>query len=144
MLPPYLEPAVEMIRRALSDVGNVSRSGHSLVWTSTGQQRKAHLTIMARGGRTTVRASEHMSQLAGGLSIWLLGGSVFLGSLAFAVGISGLHSAIAGGAFTMATVAGSYGAVRTIYGAVVRQRARQLRHLVGDVAEYFTSTLRNE
>jgi eukaryotic-like serine/threonine-protein kinase len=136
-----LEMAVEMVRRAMSDVGNVSRSSHSLVWTSTGQQRKAHLTIMTRGGRTTVRASEHMSQLAGGLSVGLLGGVVFLGSLAFAAGFAGLHSAITGFTLAMAVAAGSYGLVRTIYGAVVRQRERQLRQLVGDVAEYFRDSM---
>jgi hypothetical protein len=124
-----------MIRRAMSDVGSVSRSSHSLVWSSAGQQRKAHVTVMTRGGRTTVRASEHMSQLAGGLSGGLLGSAALLGSIGFAVGISGLHSGLA--AFTLLTVAaaGSFGVVRAIYGAVVRQRERQLRGLVGDVAE---------
>jgi eukaryotic-like serine/threonine-protein kinase len=132
-----LEMAVELIRRAMRDVGIVSRLGRSLTWTSTGANRKVHVVILPRGGRTTVRATEQLMQLAGGLFGGIMGGmGGGFGTLAIALGAGEFGSAVMAIGLAAAAVGSSYGLARTIYVSVASHRSRELQRVVTEVAEF--------
>ena len=132
-----LEMAVELIRRAMKQVGVVSRIGRSLSWSSVGDERKVDITIMARGGKTVIRANERLGPLAGGLFGGIMGGvGGGGGSIAMAVGMNTFHSAGLAVAMWMSVVGGAYALARGIYVSVVRDRQTALRRLVGELAEY--------
>jgi hypothetical protein len=132
-----LEIAVELIRRSMKQVGVVSRIGRSLSWNSVGDTRKVDLTIVARGGKTVIQASERLSRLAGGLFGGIIGGvGGGGGSLAMAVGMGALNSVPVALAMWLSMVGGSYVLARGIYTSVARDHQQQLRRLVTEIAEY--------
>ena len=132
-----LEIAVELIRRAMKQVGVVSRIGRSLSWSSVGDERKVDITIVARGGQTMVRANERLGQLAGGLFGGIMGGvGGGGGGVAMAIGAGSLHSLPIAFAMWASVAGGSYVLARGIYSSVARDRQGQLRRLVMDIAEY--------
>ncbi len=132
-----LEIAVELIRRAMKQVGVVSRIGRSLSWSSVGDERKVDITIVARGGQTMIRANERLGQLAGGLFGGIMGGvGGGGGGVAMAIGAGSLHSLPIAFAMWASVAGGSYVLARGIYSSVARDRQGQLRRLVMDIAEY--------
>ncbi len=132
-----LEIAVELIRRAMKQVGVVSRIGRSLSWSSVGDERKVDITIVARSGQTMIRANERLGQLAGGLFGGIMGGvGGGGGGVAMAVGAGSLHSLPLAFAMWASVAGGSYALARGIYSSVARDRQAQLRRLVMDIAEY--------
>ena len=132
-----LEIAVELIRRAMKQVGVVSRIGRSLSWSSVGDERKVDITIVARSGQTLIRANERLGQLAGGLFGGIMGGvGGGGGGIAMAVGAGSLHSLPIAFAMWASVAGGSYALARGIYSSVARDRQAQLRRLVMDIAEY--------
>lgn len=132
-----LEIAVELVRRAMRQVGVVSRIGRSLSWSTVGDQRKVDLTIVARGGHTVIRADERLGALAGGLFGGIMGGmGGGGGSAALAIGGGALHSLAAAIGMWLSVVGGSYALARGIYTSVARDRQEQLRRLVTDIAEF--------
>ena len=132
-----LEMAVELIRRAMKQVGVVSRIGRSLSWSSVGDERKVDITIMARGGKTIIRANERLGNLAGGLFGGIMGGvGGGGGGLIMGLGTSVFHSVAVGLGIWGGIIAGAYALARTIYTTVAHDRQNRLRRLVADIAEY--------
>src|SRR5262249_53001570 len=114
-----LEIAVELIRRAMKQVGVVSRIGRSLSWSSVGDERKVDITIVARNGQTMIRANERLGQLAGGLFGGIIGGvGGGGGSAAMAIGASTLHSLPIAFAMWASVAGGAYALARGIYSSV--------------------------
>ena len=132
-----LEIAIELIRRAMKQVGVVSRIGRSLSWSSVGDERKVDITIVARRGQTVIRANERLGHLAGGLFGGIVGGmGGGGGSAALAVGVGTLHSLALAFGMWISVVGGSYALARGIYTSVARDRQSQLRRLVTEIGEY--------
>ncbi len=130
-----LEAAVTHIRQTLGQVGVVSHVGGSLNWLANGRARKLHISLLTRGGQTTIEAHEKLAPLAGviyGGGVWGVG--VFgLGWLAFIVGLNTLHSTPIALGLWGTMVAASWGATRAIYTRLVARRQRQLGSLVEDI-----------
>ena len=55
------------VDRALADVGVASTVGRSLSWVSADAQRKVHISVQVRGGRTTIRVGERLAPLRGSI-----------------------------------------------------------------------------
>ncbi len=74
------EVLVEEIRSHVGEIGTVSTLGRSLAWTSgpamqgATSSRVVHVSVAARGGKTTLRIEEKLGMLIGGLYGGLLGG----------------------------------------------------------------------
>jgi hypothetical protein len=109
-----LDVLAEVIRRELNDVGNVSALGRSLTWSSSQKERQVRVSVFVRGGRTTIRVSERMAQLA-------------LMNLTFSPVLAALGAA--------GVVLSSYGLSRTIFKHIVGSRERVLRRLTNDLSE---------
>jgi len=132
-----LELAVELIRRSMKQVGVVSRIGRSLSWSSVGDERKVDITIIARGGKTVIRANERLGHLAGGLFGGIMGGvGGGGGGVAMGIGTGTFHSVPIALGMWLSVIGASYVLARTIYTSVTRGREQELRRLVAEIAEY--------
>ena len=127
---------IETIRRALGDVGTVSTVGRTLSWVSTDPQRKVHITVQLRGGRTTVRVGERLAALRSSVFGGVMGGIGGGGG----VGLGGLVAGVTHFpplALVTATLIFTTSAVaaRIIYGRTVRDRQRSLQALTQQLGE---------
>ena len=127
---------IETIRRTLGDVGVVSTVGRTLSWVSADPQRKVHISVQVRGGRTTIRVGERLTALRGSTFGGIVGG--FGGGFGFAtmgllMGTAHLFPlALASAGVIVGT---SYGVARLMYGRVVRDRDSILRTLTERLGE---------
>ncbi|MCX4241259.1 hypothetical protein [Paraliomyxa miuraensis] len=56
---------LEVLRRLLGDPGKLEREGETRIWSTQGEGRRVHLTIVEHEGSTTVRLEESMPTEAG-------------------------------------------------------------------------------
>ena len=133
---------VDTIRRRLGEAGQFGSIGRSVSWSSNSKNRRLQISILSRHGKTTIRADERMPPLAGavfgGVMDGVGGGS---GGLAFAIGMAGFHSVAASLGVWGAIIGGSYLLARTIYGAQVRRRGKELRDLVEELGAQARDTI---
>jgi hypothetical protein len=130
------ELLVNIIQRTMGDPGHVTTLGRSLHWASAHQQRRLQISMVPRGGRTTIRVDERLHQLMGGLFGGVVGGGGggVGGGMALPLTIAMTHSPLAGfGAFA-ATAFTAYLAARGIYRQVRSSRERDLVRLVDELA----------
>ena len=139
--PDSFEILVNIIQRTLGDPGHVSTLGRSLHFALVHQQRRLQISIVPRGGRTTIRVDERLSPLIGGLFGGVVGGGGggIGGGMALPLGIAVTHSPLVGfGAFG-ATALAAYLTARGIYRRVRGHRERELIDLVDQLASQITS-----
>ena len=139
--PDSFEVLVNMIQRAMGDPGHVSTLGRSLHFALVHQQRRLQISIVPRGGRTTIRVDERLAPLIGGLFGGIVGGGGggVGGGMALPLGIALTHSPVAGfGAFG-ATALAAYLTARSIFRQVRAGRERDLIQLVNDLAGQISS-----
>jgi len=136
-LPPgAYEALAETIRNTISSPGHVSTLGKSFEWNSANPQRSLRVTVTPRAGRTVIRIEERFRNLVGGLFGGIVGGvgggggGAALGVIGGAFHNIGLALATAG-----AALVGSFLLARTIFRAVVRQRAGQLGRVLDALVE---------
>ena len=127
---------IETIRRTLGDVGVVGTVGRTLSWSSADPERKIHITVHVRGGRTTIRVGERLAQLrnsvfGGGVGGFGTGGGIGVMSLIF--GITDVAPLALAGAGLI--LGGSYVGSRTVYARLTRDRERALRTLTDRLGE---------
>jgi len=124
---------LDVIRRDIGETGTLGSVGRSFTWQSAGR-RSIQVAVLPRGGKTTIRVSENLRNLAGGLFGGIMGGygggtsgmwvAVAVGSHSPAIGI-GLWLCNLGLAFTVAR-----GILRNLGG----RRGNALRVLAEDLA----------
>lgn len=119
----------DIIRRATNDPGQLAPIGRSFSWHAHGANRNLQIAVVPRGGKTTIRVSESMKTLAGGLYGGIIGG--FGGGSAGAwAGIAAhFRDPIFGLLMWTGTIALAYAGARGGFGVVSRRRAKQLRAL---------------
>jgi hypothetical protein len=133
-----VDAVAEYIRHVLRVKGSATRFGRALTWTSRSVNRQIDITITARGGKTIIRADEHLGTLAGGLYGGLVGGMGGGGlAVGIAVGVGAMHSGPVALGIALAFVTSSYGLARTIFTTSAESRERELRRLVERIAEQF-------
>jgi predicted Ser/Thr protein kinase len=126
---------VDTIRRRLGDAGHVGTIGRSVSWSSAIKNRRVQISIVPRHGKTMIRIDERLGQLAGGLFGGIIGGGGGgSGGLAMAIGTAVFHSLAVSLGIWGATIGGAYLLARTIYGAQVRRRRKELRALIEELA----------
>lgn len=126
----------ETIRRRIGDAGALTAVGRSLTWNTISDRRKVHVSVLARNGRTTVRAVENAGSLAGALFGGIMGGAgagmtgVFVG-----VGVNLFHTARAGLLLEAGWLVVMYGLARTLFANRIGKRKNTLRLLTEELAE---------
>lgn len=129
---PAHEEMVEALRERFGMVGQTTRVGRTLAWTTLGAptQRFVEISVSARKGRTLIRARERLSNQAGGLFGGVVGGAG-LGGLGLIVPVAVALGARAVVPFIAAVwVLGIYAAVRAGFGGLARRRDAELRAAV--------------
>lgn len=133
------EPLINEIRRTFGDNGVPSVLGRTLAWTSSYQGghrrqngRSINVSVVSRGGLTTIRVEEELRNLAGGLFGGLVGGGGGgTTGLSAALGMGVFHSAAVAAVLWVGIAGGFYTLARTIFGRIAIKRERELRDLIG-------------
>ncbi len=132
------EPLIAEIRRTFGDNGLPSVLGKSLAWSSgIGGRRRASgrhvdVSIVTRGGITTIRVEEELRNVAGALFGAIVGGGGGgTTGISMAIGLGVFHSAPVAALLWVTVAGGMYTLARTIFGRMSWGRERQLRELIG-------------
>lgn len=135
---------VDTIRRRMEMAGAVNAVGRSLTWTTLARNRSAHVSIISRHGKTTIRIAENMewlvrrSRVVGAVgSAYLTGISVSLlaGAHWPAAGVVSVGAAVLGGVLAMAR----YSFVNS-----VRKRQKRFRGLLVALAQQAQESIEAE
>ena len=65
---------LDIIRREVGEVGQIGSVGRTFSWSVSNQSRKLQISVMPRGGKTTVRVDEQLTHLTGGIFGGMMGG----------------------------------------------------------------------
>ncbi|HEX4682605.1 MAG TPA: serine/threonine-protein kinase [Gemmatimonadaceae bacterium] len=121
---------IDVIRAELAEGGALGAVGRSFTWQSHPGKRSTQVSVFPRNGRTTIRVSESLRNVAGaafgGLMGGVGGGSMGIwGGVGAAVGSIGFAAVMWSG-----TLAVAYVTARGIFGTVSARREKALRKLV--------------
>ncbi|HEY8164750.1 MAG TPA: hypothetical protein VIF83_04275 [Gemmatimonadaceae bacterium] len=133
------ENLVNEIRRTIGDNGITSVLGRTLAWTSTttggrrhARGRQIDVSVISRGGVTTIRVEEELRNVAGALFGGLVGGGGGgTSGISIGIGMGVFHSAPMAGLIWVLIAGGFYTLARTIFGHISAKREKELRELVG-------------
>lgn len=133
---------IETIRRRVGEAGALTAVGRSLTWNTLAKNRTVHVSVMSRNGKTTVRAIENMSQLAGGLFGGIMGGAGGgMSGIVISGGINVFHSPIGAVVVEVGWVAAMYGLARTIFAYRSRKRKNTLMQLTEELTEQIRESI---
>lgn len=136
------EPLIAEIRRTFGDNGLPSVLGKSLAWSSgiRGRRRSSgrhiDVSVVTRGGITTIRVEEELRNLAGALFGGIVGGGGGgTTGITMAIGMGVFHSAPVAGLLWVTVAGGMYTLARTIFGRMAWGRERELSGLIDRLEE---------
>jgi hypothetical protein len=142
------ESLIALVRRKLGDNGLPSVLGRSLAWSSSqgarrkGQGRLIDLSVVPRGGVTTIRVEEELRNIAGGLFGGLVGGGGGgTTGISIGIGMGVLHSVEFAALLWVAVASGFYALARTIFGNIAAKREHELRELADRLEEQVTAAV---
>jgi serine/threonine-protein kinase len=129
---------VDVIRHVTGDSGLIGTVGRSFSWQTAqsvqSRRRNLQVSVLPRGGKTTIRVSENLSGAVGGLFGGIIGGFGG-GTTGIWIGIGvNFHSAALAVGLCLGSIGVAYTAARTIFGVVSRRRRRLLRSLTEALA----------
>ncbi|HJR63069.1 MAG TPA: serine/threonine-protein kinase [Gemmatimonadaceae bacterium] len=131
------EILVDIIRRSMNDLGIVSTLGRTVSWNSTNPKRQVRVTVMPRGGWTTIRVGERLGKLAGEIYGGVMGGGGGgVGGVVMGLTIEAFRSAPITIAAVATLIGAAYGVARAIFTTNVRRRSRMLRDLLRELGEH--------
>src|SRR5215212_782254 len=143
------EPIVNEIRRTFGDNGVPSVLGKTLAWTSTSaggrrnsRGRQIDISIMSRGGVTTIRVEEELRNIAGALFGGLVGGGGGgTTGITIGIGMGVFQSPIIAALLWFGMAGGFYTLARTIFGRIASKREKQLSELADRLQEQVESAV---
>jgi eukaryotic-like serine/threonine-protein kinase len=142
------EPLIAEVRRTFGDNGIPSVLGRSLAWSSSGtarrkpQGRNLDVSVVVRGGVTTIRVEEELRNLAGGLFGGLMGGGAGgTTGITIGVGMSVFQSFPIAALMWVTAAGGFYALARTIFGNISEKREKELRGLADRLEELVTAAV---
>lgn len=126
---------VESIRRTIGDVGLVSAVGSSFTWTSTEDNRKIHINVQIRNGRTIIRAGERLGAFSGSVYGGGIGGFGFGAGGGIAGAVMGVtQSGFLAGSTLLAAMTLATAITRVVFTRLVQRRRTELRELTERLA----------
>ena len=106
------------------------------------QGRQIDVSVVPRGGVTTIRVEEELRNLAGGLFGGLVGGGGGGSTgISIGIGLGAFHSAPLAVMLWVAVAGGFYTLARTIFGSIAAKRERELRELANRLEEQVTAAV---
>ena len=136
---------LDIIRREIGEVGQIGSVGRTFSWSVSNQNRKLQISVMPRGGRTTVRIDEQLSNVAGGVFGGIMGGGGGGGGAAMMGVIAGTtHQPLIGLAAWLATIAGAYGTARFTLGRIAKSKREKLTEIAHMLANQIAESTASE
>jgi serine/threonine-protein kinase len=126
---------LDVIRREIGEVGQIGSVGRTFSWAVSNQQRKLQISVMPRGGKTTVRLDEQLGNIAGGVFGGMMGGiggglgGAVMGSIA-----GGAHEPLLGLAAWLAVVTSAFAGARFTLRRIFNSRRDKLREVASQLA----------
>ena len=135
--PDVYEPIVNELRRTFGDNGVPSVLGKTLAWTSTqtggrrhSRGRQVDVSVISRGGVTTIRVEEELRNIAGALFGGLVGGGGGgTTGISVGIGLGTFHSAPLAAMIWIAVAGGFYTLARAIFSNLAEKREKELGEL---------------
>jgi serine/threonine-protein kinase len=126
---------VDIIRRETNLTGILASVRRSFSWQTHPGGRSMQVSVLPRGGKTTIRVSENLKQVAGGIFGGLVGTTG--GALApIMVGVGAkLHNPVFAASVWLGSVLISYATSRGLFWHTTRSRDKDLRGLAEALAE---------
>ena len=126
---------LDLIRREIGEVGQIGSVGRTFSWSVSNQNRKLQISVMPRGGKTTVRIDEQLGNLAGGVFGGIMGGGGGgMGGMVMGIVAGSSHQPLLGLAGWLATIAASFGAARMTLGRIATNRHGKLNEIAHVIA----------
>jgi serine/threonine-protein kinase len=125
---------VDTIRKHTGETGQLASIGRSFAWGSDPRSGTVHVSLLPRGGKTTIRVSESARALATGLFGGIVG-AIGLGTLPVWLGIAlrssnaGAGAALAGGVLVL-----TWATARALFARSTAKREQALRELAEELA----------
>ena len=125
---------LDVIRHRTSEAGQVSSVGRSFLWQTQPPKRNLSVSVLARNGKTTIRVSETMKQLAGALFGGIIGGFGG-GSSGLWIGLGArMHDPVLALSMWVGTVALSFMTARGFFSRTTHKREKEIQALAEHVA----------
>lgn len=124
---------IDAIRRNVGESGALGAVGRSFAWQSAGR-RSVQVSVVPRNGKTTIRVSENLRNLAGGLFGGIMGGYGG-GSTGIWLGIAmAMRHPLLGAALWFGNIGLAYGVARGVFRSMSNRRGDALRVLAEELA----------
>jgi hypothetical protein len=109
--------------------------GRTFSWSVSNQSRKLQISVMPRGGKTTVRIDEQLGQIAGGVFGGIMGGGGGgIGGMVMGIYTGMTHQPLLGLAGWLATIGASFGAARLTLRHLAASRHTKLTEIAHVIA----------
>lgn len=131
-----MDELVDVLRERFGAVGTIEQGGRGLAWKlqPPDTNRVVQVTVVPADGRTVIRVTERLGNLAGGLFGGIVGG-VGGGGLGLVLPLTALIAPLAAPVAGAVWLLTTYGAVRAGYRASVRRRATELGAVIDELSE---------
>jgi serine/threonine protein kinase len=124
----------EVIRRVTATPGQAAAVGRAFSWQAHPEKRTLQVSVIPRGGKTTIGVSENLKPLAGGT----FGGAMGpIGAMSAAIftGIGAkMHDPLAAVLMWVGTISLAYAGARLTFGRISRTRQTEVRELADALA----------
>jgi serine/threonine protein kinase len=122
------------IRHLTGESGQMATVGRSFSWQTSGDRRNMQVSVLSRGGKTTIRVSEHLRRAAGAYFGGIMGG-VGGGTAGVWVGIAArAHNVPLGIGLWIVAIGATYLTARGLFMITSNKRADELRSLAETLA----------
>jgi len=146
------EALIDIVRRTIGENGMPNVLGRTLSWSSSYQGgrrrsrgRRVDVTVVARGGVTTIRVEEELRDVAGALIGGLVGGGGGgTTGITVGLGMSQFHSAPIALMLWLGAAGGFYLLARTIFGNISEKREKQLKALADRLESQITEAVESQ
>src|SRR5690349_3502359 len=118
---------LDIIRREIGEVGQIGSVGRTFSWAVSNQQRKLQISVMPRGGKTSVRIDEQLSAIAGGVFGGIMGGGGGgAGGAVMGIVIGSTHRPLLGLAVWLGIIGTAFATARFALGKIASSRREKL------------------
>jgi serine/threonine-protein kinase len=134
MLVDDYDLLVDVIRHGVTEAGTLATVGRSFSWQSDPNKRNVQISVIPRNGKTTIRVSENLKRVLGGLFAGSMGGvGGGLSPILFSIGLKA-HDAVLGASLLAALMVTTYATARGFFGRTSAAREKELRELADALA----------
>jgi hypothetical protein len=133
---------LDIIRREIGEVGQIGSVGRTFSWSVSNQNRKLQISVMPRGGKTTVRIDEQLGNIAGGVFGGIMGGvGGGLGGAVMGSVTAQTHAPLLGLAGWAGILVTAYAGARFTLRQIAKSKQEKLREIASQLANQIAESI---